>query len=111
VAVIHNGIIENFYGLRQQLEAEGHRFASQTDTECVAHLVEAGLKQGLAFPDAVRTALQRLEGSFALAVVHQGDPGVVVGAKRDLPLVAGGPRTRTSWPATSPPSWTTPRTG
>jgi glucosamine--fructose-6-phosphate aminotransferase (isomerizing) len=89
VAVIHNGIIENFYGLRGQLEAEGHRFASQTDTECVAHLVEAGLKEGLPFPDAVRSALKRLEGSFALAVVHQGDPGVVVGAKRDLPLVAG----------------------
>ena len=89
VAVIHNGIIENFYTLRAQLEAEGHRFASQTDTECVAHLVEAALAQGLAFPDAVRTALKRLEGSFALAVLHQGDPGVVVGAKRDLPLVAG----------------------
>src|SRR4029450_8527909 len=78
VAVIHNGIIENFYTLRAQLEAEGHRFASQTDTECVAHLVEAGLAEGLAFPDAVRTALKRLEGSFALAVLHQGDPGVVV---------------------------------
>ena len=89
VAVIHNGIIENFYTLRGQLEAEGHRFASQTDTECVAHLVEAALSDGLAFPDAVRAALRRLEGSFALAVLHQGDPGTVVGAKRDLPLVAG----------------------
>ncbi|HKQ00624.1 MAG TPA: glutamine--fructose-6-phosphate transaminase (isomerizing) [Actinomycetes bacterium] len=89
VAVIHNGIIENFYSLRGQLEAEGHRFASQTDTECVAHLVEAALAGGQAFPDAVRTALRRLEGSFALAVLHQDDPGVVVGAKRDLPLVAG----------------------
>jgi glutamine---fructose-6-phosphate transaminase (isomerizing) len=89
VAVIHNGIIENFYTLRGQLEAEGHRFASQTDTECVAHLIEAALGEGLAFPDAVRAALRRLEGSFALAVLHQGDPGIVVGAKRDLPLVAG----------------------
>jgi glutamine---fructose-6-phosphate transaminase (isomerizing) len=89
VAVIHNGIIENFYTLRGQLEAEGHRFASQTDTECVAHLVEAALGEGLAFPDAVRTALKRLEGSFALAVLHQDDPETVVGAKRDLPLVAG----------------------
>jgi glucosamine--fructose-6-phosphate aminotransferase (isomerizing) len=89
VAVIHNGIIENFYGLRGQLEREGHRFASQTDTECVAHLVEAGLAEGLGLPEAVRQALKRLEGSFALAVLHQGDPGVVVGAKRDLPLVAG----------------------
>jgi glutamine---fructose-6-phosphate transaminase (isomerizing) len=89
VAVIHNGIIENFYRLRAQLEAEGHALASQTDTECVAHLVEAALASGLAFPDAVRAALGRLEGSFALAVLHQGDPEVVVGAKRDLPLVAG----------------------
>jgi glutamine---fructose-6-phosphate transaminase (isomerizing) len=89
VAVIHNGIIENFYTLRAQLEADGHRFASQTDTECVAHLVEAALGEGLAFPDAVRAALRRLEGSFALAVLHQGAPGMVVGAKRDLPLVAG----------------------
>jgi glutamine---fructose-6-phosphate transaminase (isomerizing) len=89
VAVIHNGIIENFYSLRAELEADGHTLASQTDTECVAHLVEAELAGGLAFPDAVRAALRRLEGSFALAVLHQGDPGVVVGAKRDLPLVAG----------------------
>jgi glucosamine--fructose-6-phosphate aminotransferase (isomerizing) len=89
VAVIHNGIIENFFTLRAQLEREGHRFASQTDTECVAHLVEAGLAEGQPFPDAVRSAIRRLEGSFALAVLHQGDPGVVVGAKRDLPLVAG----------------------
>jgi glucosamine--fructose-6-phosphate aminotransferase (isomerizing) len=89
VAVIHNGIIENFYSLRAELEAEGHALASQTDTECVAHLVEAALADGLAFPAAVRAALRRLEGSFALAVLHQGDPGVVVGAKRDLPLVAG----------------------
>ncbi|HJW61956.1 MAG TPA: isomerizing glutamine--fructose-6-phosphate transaminase, partial [Actinomycetes bacterium] len=77
------------FTLRAQLERQGHRFASQTDTECVAHLVEAALAEGLSFPDAVRTALKRLEGSFALAVLHQDDPGVVVGAKRDLPLVAG----------------------
>jgi glucosamine--fructose-6-phosphate aminotransferase (isomerizing) len=89
VAVIHNGIIENFYSLRAELEADGHALASQTDTECVAHLIEAALADGLAFPAAVRAALRRLEGSFALAVLHQGDPGVVVGAKRDLPLVAG----------------------
>jgi glucosamine--fructose-6-phosphate aminotransferase (isomerizing) len=89
VAVIHNGIIENFYTLRRRLEADGHRLASQTDTECIAHLVEAALAEGLAFPDAVRAALHQLEGSFALAVLHQGDPGMLVAAKRDLPLVAG----------------------
>ena len=89
VAVIHNGIIENFYTLRARLEADGHRLASQTDTECVAHLVEAALAEGLAFPDAVRSALRRLEGSFALAVVYQDEPETLVAAKRDLPLVAG----------------------
>src|SRR5215218_2203737 len=82
VAVIHNGIIENFYSLRVQLEAEGHRFASQTDTECVAHLVEAALGEGLAFPDAVRKALRRLEGSFALAVLPEDDQVVVVTPER-----------------------------
>ncbi len=111
VAVIHNGIIENFYGLRGQLEAEGHRFASQTDTECVAHLVEAALNEGLPFPEAVRTAIKRLEGSFALAVVHQATPGWWSGPSGTCRWWPGGPRARTSWPATSPPSSTTPRTG
>src|SRR5262245_34651242 len=92
VAVIHNGIIENFHALRGQLEAEGHRLASDTDTETVAHLVQDGLRQGLAFTDAVRAALRALEGSFALAVVSADAPHTVVGAKRDLPLVAGRAR-------------------
>ncbi|HKE99156.1 MAG TPA: glutamine--fructose-6-phosphate transaminase (isomerizing) [Actinomycetes bacterium] len=92
VAVIHNGIIENFHALRGRLEAEGHRLASDTDTETVAHLVEDGLRQGLAFPDAVRVALRALEGSFALAAVSADAPHTVVGAKRDLPLVAGRAR-------------------
>jgi glucosamine--fructose-6-phosphate aminotransferase (isomerizing) len=89
VAVIHNGIIENFLALRVRLEAEGHVLTSQTDTECVAHLVEAALAAGQEFPEAVRSALQELEGSFAIAVVHAGDPQTVVAGKRDLPLVAG----------------------
>jgi glucosamine--fructose-6-phosphate aminotransferase (isomerizing) len=89
VAVIHNGIIENFHALRGRLEAEGHRLASDTDTETVAHLVEDALRGGLAFPDAVRSVLRELEGSFALAVVAADAPDTVVGAKRDLPLVAG----------------------
>jgi glucosamine--fructose-6-phosphate aminotransferase (isomerizing) len=81
VAVIHNGIIENFFTLRAQLEREGHRFASQTDTECVAHLVEGALAEGLGFPDAVRKALRRLEGSWARARLPHGAPGGVGGAQ------------------------------
>ncbi|HEV8163022.1 MAG TPA: glutamine--fructose-6-phosphate aminotransferase, partial [Actinomycetota bacterium] len=89
VAVIHNGIIENFLALRLRLEAEGHVLTSQTDTECVAHLVEAALAAGEPFPEAVRSALRQLEGSFAIAMAHAGDPETVVAGKRDLPLVAG----------------------
>ena len=89
IALIHNGIIENFSELQQRLEAGGHRFKSDTDTETCAHLIEDAIGQGLAFPEAVRSVLRDLEGSFALAVVHLDDPGTVVGAKRDLPLVAG----------------------
>jgi glutamine---fructose-6-phosphate transaminase (isomerizing) len=89
VALIHNGIIENFHELQQRLEAGGHAFASDTDTETCAHLIEDALAAGLAFPDAVRSVLRDLEGSFALAVIWEGAPGMVVGAKRDLPLVAG----------------------
>jgi len=89
IALIHNGIIENFSELHQRLEAGGHRFKSDTDTETVAHLIEDAIGQGLAFPEAVRSVLRDLEGSFALAVVYLDDPGTVVGAKRDLPLVAG----------------------
>jgi len=89
VALIHNGIIENFAELQQRLEASGHTLSSDTDTETCAHLIEDALNAGLDFPEAVRSVLRELEGSFALAVIWEGAPGMVVGAKRDLPLVAG----------------------
>jgi glucosamine--fructose-6-phosphate aminotransferase (isomerizing) len=89
VAVIHNGIIENFHALRTRLESSGHELASDTDTEVVAHLVEEELAGGSPFAAAVRAALRQLEGSFVLALTDTGTPGTVVAAKRDLPLVAG----------------------
>jgi glutamine---fructose-6-phosphate transaminase (isomerizing) len=90
VAVIHNGIIENFAALRAELESRGHTLASETDTEVVAHLLEdelAGTAVELA--DALRRVCRRLDGAFTLVVTHARHPGVVVGARRNSPLVIG----------------------
>jgi glucosamine--fructose-6-phosphate aminotransferase (isomerizing) len=87
IALIHNGIIENFLDLREELERNGHMLASDTDTEAIAHLIEDAYAGDLVA--AVRTALQRLDGAFSLAVVCADDPGLVVAAKRTNPLLVG----------------------
>ncbi|TYB48524.1 glutamine--fructose-6-phosphate transaminase (isomerizing) [Actinomadura chibensis] len=89
VAVIHNGIIENFAELRGELEEAGHGLVSDTDTEAVAHLLEDELKAGGGLAEALRRVCRRLEGAFTLVAVHTGDPDVVVGARRNSPLVVG----------------------
>ncbi len=90
VAVVHNGIIENHVSLRRELEAKGVRFASDTDTEIVAHLVDEALgPAGGRLVDAVRAALGRLRGAYAIAVLAAGAPGEIVVAKADSPLVIG----------------------
>ncbi len=87
LTVIHNGIIENFIELRAELEAAGHAFESETDTEAIAHLVEESYAGDLA--DAVRAALKRARGAYALAVIHKGEPDRVVGARMNVPLIVG----------------------
>ncbi|NDY41571.1 glutamine--fructose-6-phosphate transaminase (isomerizing) [Dissulfurirhabdus thermomarina] len=87
VVVVHNGIIENYYSLRQDLAAEGHRFRSETDTEVLAHLVEKYLDGDLLA--AVRRALADVEGAFALGVLWTGAPDRIVAARRQSPLVLG----------------------
>jgi len=87
IAVVHNGIIENHDELRAELKAKGYPFASQTDTEVIAHLVHSLYKGDLL--DAVRRAAQRLVGAYAIAVVAKNDPGTVVGARAGSPLVVG----------------------
>jgi glucosamine--fructose-6-phosphate aminotransferase (isomerizing) len=87
ITVIHNGIIENFSELRDGLESRGHRLTSETDTEAIAHLVEESYAGDLA--DAVRAALRRLEGAYALVVMHRSEVSRLVGARQDVPLIVG----------------------
>ena len=89
VAVVHNGIIENFAELREELEAGGTRFESQTDTETVAKLIGAGLDEGRAPREAFASALARLEGAFALAVLFEDEPETLYCARRGSPLAVG----------------------
>ena len=89
VAVVHNGIIENFQELRGGLSAKGHVFQTETDTETVLHLVSDYLDQGVAPVDAARAALQRLQGAFALAVIFAGEDNLMIGARQGPPLAIG----------------------
>ena len=87
IALIHNGIIENFKKLREELEKNGHTFTSQTDTETIVHLIEQEYKGNL--EDAVCSALKKIKGSYALVVICENEPGKIVGARKESPLVIG----------------------
>ncbi len=89
VAVVHNGIIENFLELRKELEGRNHVFRSRTDTEVIPHLVEEYLADGEDFVEAVRLAAKRLEGSYAIAAISTAQPDVIVCVKKESPLVIG----------------------
>jgi len=89
VAVVHNGIIENFRSLRDELIAAGFDFSSQTDTEVVAHLVSRELKNGLSPKEAAHKAISMLEGAFALAILFKGEDDLIVGARNGPPLAIG----------------------
>jgi glucosamine--fructose-6-phosphate aminotransferase (isomerizing) len=89
LAVVHNGIIENFAVLRTELEAAGHELVSETDTEVVVHLLSDELERTPALDDAVRAVCRRLEGAFTLVFTDAQQPDLVVGARRNSPLVVG----------------------
>ena len=89
VALVHNGIIENFKPLREELTARGRVFDSQTDTEVVAHLVSELVEQGVEPRDAVAQVLPRLHGAFALAILFRSHPDMLIGARLGSPLVVG----------------------
>ncbi|MFF3243525.1 glutamine--fructose-6-phosphate transaminase (isomerizing) [Streptomyces sp. NPDC002870] len=89
VAVVHNGIIENFAALRTELEARGHELASETDTEVVGHLLAESFSSCGDLAESMRQVCRQLQGAFTLVAVHADEPDVVVGARRNSPLVVG----------------------
>jgi len=89
VAIVHNGIIENYAALRAELQARGHVFTSETDTEVMAALIEQRLADGVTLRQAVLSVVRELEGAYAIAVISRDEPGRVVGARRGAPLLVG----------------------
>lgn len=87
IAIVHNGIIENYQQIKKELQKNGYSFSSDTDTEVIAHLIAGHYKADLR--KAVTAAVKQLKGSFAIAVVHKGEPGRIVGARKDSPLIVG----------------------
>ena len=95
IVVVHNGIVENYLALKQELSGEGHKFATETDTEVIAHLIEqelaaaAGLGRHLALEDAVRRAVKRLAGAFAISVLSADERDKIVAARNGPPAIVG----------------------
>ncbi len=89
VVVVHNGIIENYLTLKKVLSREGHTFKSETDTEILCHLIQSHLFKGATFEEAVRQALLKVEGAYAIAVLYEGEEDKLIGARRESPLILG----------------------
>ncbi|XUU59505.1 glutamine--fructose-6-phosphate transaminase (isomerizing) [Erythrobacter sp. HA6-11] len=89
VALVHNGIVENFKGLREELRDEGRTFASETDSEVIVHLISREIENGASPQDAVQTVLPRLRGAFAVAITFRDYPDLLIGARQGSPLVVG----------------------
>jgi glucosamine--fructose-6-phosphate aminotransferase (isomerizing) len=89
IVVVHNGIIENYITLKKELAAKGRMFLSETDTEVIAHLIDSFARDGVSLETAVREAARHLEGAYAIAVIDERDPEIVVGARKGSPLVVG----------------------
>ncbi|MEJ2090595.1 MAG: glutamine--fructose-6-phosphate transaminase (isomerizing) [Syntrophobacterales bacterium] len=89
IAVVHNGIIENYLNIKEDLLKEGHRFASETDTEIVSHLVVRHLRRGADYLTAIQHTLQEIKGSYALVLVNADEPRLLVAARKESPLILG----------------------
>ncbi|MDD2855849.1 MAG: glutamine--fructose-6-phosphate transaminase (isomerizing), partial [Desulfuromonadaceae bacterium] len=89
IIIVHNGIIENYLQLKDQLKQLGHTFKSETDTEVIAHLIEESLKTEADFEQAVRTSLLQLRGAYAVCILNDKEPGVLIAAKLGSPMVVG----------------------
>jgi glucosamine--fructose-6-phosphate aminotransferase (isomerizing) len=89
IVVVHNGIIENYAALKEELSKQGRKFQSETDTEVIAHLIDSIAQKGGSLEQAIREAAARLQGAYAIAVIDERNPDVVVGARKGSPLVVG----------------------
>jgi glucosamine--fructose-6-phosphate aminotransferase (isomerizing) len=89
ITVVHNGIVENYLPLKEVLKKKGRTFGSETDTEIIAHLIDEMIKEGCSFLDAVRTALEKIKGSYALGILYEGDERRFIVARKESPLVVG----------------------
>lgn len=89
IVVVHNGIIENYLQLKDQLKEKGHEFKTETDTEIVAHLIEEFQKDGLSFEEAVRESVQQLKGIFALSIISADEPDKIIAVREGPPVVIG----------------------
>ncbi|MCM8780796.1 MAG: class II glutamine amidotransferase, partial [Candidatus Omnitrophica bacterium] len=89
IVLVHNGIIENYSQLKEELLKEGHKFMSQTDTEVIVHLIEKFYQKDTSLEEAIRRAVLRLQGSFAIGVISRKEPTKLVGARMGSPLIIG----------------------
>ncbi|MEE4312572.1 MAG: glutamine--fructose-6-phosphate transaminase (isomerizing) [candidate division KSB1 bacterium] len=89
ITIIHNGIIENYATLKEELRRKGHRFVTQTDSEILAHLIEEHYQTGVDLEQAVRMALNNVEGTYGIAVISASEPDLLIGARKGSPLVIG----------------------
>lgn len=105
IAVIHNGILENFFELREELESKNHIFKSETDTEIIPHLIEELMNEGLGFKNAVAQALKKCDGAFGLATCHASYPNTIIVVRRESPLVIGIDEGKTTYCASDIPAF------
>jgi glucosamine--fructose-6-phosphate aminotransferase (isomerizing) len=89
VVVVHNGIIENYLALKAALSCEGHTFKSETDTEILSHLIQSHIFKGASFEEAVRQALLKVQGSYAVAALYEGEKDKLIAARKESPLILG----------------------
>jgi len=105
IAVIHNGILENFLELKEQLELEGHKFLSDTDTEVIPHLIERYINQGIDFTQAVIKAINQCVGAYGVVICHADHPDMIIAVRKESPLVIGIEEGKTTYCASDIPAF------
>ncbi|MFX1420274.1 MAG: glutamine--fructose-6-phosphate transaminase (isomerizing) [Promethearchaeota archaeon] len=105
IAVIHNGILENFIELKEELRSKGHLFKSETDTEIIPHLIEENMKENGDFKEAVVNAIKKCKGAYGLAICHADYPNTIIAVRRESPLIVGIEEGKTSYCASDIPAF------